>query len=75
MTNLNKSSLKGKFKKVFFLNSNQESKFSNLVLKEFEKTTDKQKAFELVELSKDKNFPFAHKIEQKFNLKYHANLH
>lgn len=75
MTKLTKTSLKGKFKNVIFLNPVQESKFSNIILKEFEKTTNKQRAFELVELSKDKNLSFAHKLEQKFITKYHPNLH
>ena len=74
MTNLNKTSLKGKFKNVIFLNASQEAKFSNIIIKEFDKTTDKSRAFELVQLAKDKNFPFAQKLEHQFNSKYHPNL-
>lgn len=74
MTKLSKTSLKGKFKNVFFLNAQQAAKFSNLVLKEFERTTDQHKAFDLVQISKEKNFSFAHKLEQKFNSKFYPNI-
>ncbi len=72
MSKLAKTSLSGKFKNVIFLSPLHEAKFSNLLKKEFEQTNDQFKAFELVQLAKAKNFPFAQNMELQFNKKYHA---
>lgn len=74
MSKLAKTSLKGKFQNVTFLNASHEATFFKILIKEFVKTTDRHKAFDLVQLAKSKNFLFAQNLEHQFNSKFHPNL-
>lgn len=74
MPNLAKTSLKGKLQNVTFLNACHEATFFKLLIKEFAKTTDQHKAFDLVQLAISKNFLFAQNLEHQFNSKFHPNL-
>lgn len=73
MTKLAKTSLVGKFKNVIFLTKPHEIDFQNLLEKEFNKSTCQHKAFEIVQIAKQRNFSIAQQLEQSFNLKYHPN--
>lgn len=74
MSKLVKTSLKGKFQNVTFLNASHEATFFKILVKEFTNTTDRHKAFDLVQLAKSKNFLFAQNLEHQFNSKFHPNL-
>jgi len=74
MTKITKTSLKGKFQNVTFLNACHEATFFKILVREYAKTTDQYKAFDLVELAKSKNFLFAQNLERHFNSKFHPNL-
>lgn len=74
MSNLARTSLKGKLQNVTFLNACHEATFFKILVKEFANTTDRHKAFDLVQLAISKNFLFAQNLEHQFNSKFHPNL-
>lgn len=70
-TNLNNSSLSGKFRRVTFSQSS-EHKISNLIEKEFNKTKCSSKSFELIQIAKQHNLSIANTLNEKHNLKYQS---
>lgn len=70
-TNLNNSSLSGKFRRVTFSQSSKQ-KITNLLEKEFQKTTCNSKAFELIQIATQHNLSIAKSLNEKHNLKYQS---
>lgn len=70
-TNLNNSSLSGKFRRVTFSQSSKQ-KITNLLEKELEKTTCSSKAFELIQIATQHNLSIVKSLNEKHNLKYQS---
>lgn len=68
-TNVNNSSLSGKFRRVTF-SQKSENLIANLIEKEFKKTTCSSKSYELIQIAKQHNLVITKSLTNRHNLKY-----
>jgi len=69
-TKVIKSALSGKFKKVTFQKSSL-NRITEIIEKDFKKSTSKDKSYQLVLIAQQHNLHIANQLEQSFNKLYH----